>query len=65
MKKVLKSILIVFLALVLIAVGYVAYVFLAYHRIGNTQLAVTNDPKVKNQAEISPGRGTEKDWTRT
>lgn len=42
MKKVLKAILCIVLAIVIIAVGYVAYVFIDYHRIGdNTPLEVT------------------------
>ncbi|MCR5009341.1 MAG: endonuclease/exonuclease/phosphatase family protein [Clostridia bacterium] len=42
MKKVLKTLLCIILVIVLIAVGYVAYVFIDYHRIGdNVPLSVT------------------------
>ena len=42
MKKVLKVLLCIILAIVIIAVGYIAYVFIDYHRIGDNQaLAVT------------------------
>ena len=41
MKKVLKTLLCIILVIVLIAVGYVAYVFIDYHRIGDQPLTVT------------------------
>ena len=40
-KKILIILLCLFLALVLVAGGYVAYVFIAYHRIGNQTLTPT------------------------
>ena len=40
MKKVLKTILIVLLAVIVLAGGYVAYVFIDYHRIGSGLLSV-------------------------
>jgi hypothetical protein len=42
-KKALKIILIVLLVLVLLAAGYIAYVLIAYHRIGNQDLAVKDN----------------------
>ena len=42
MKKVLKAILCIVLAIVIIAVGYVAYVFIDFHRIGDQKLDVTS-----------------------
>ncbi len=55
MKKVLKIILIVILALVLIVAGYVAYVFIAFHRIGDQQLEVkgNTDGNVSTGEEYS------------
>ncbi len=41
MKKVLKVILCIILVIVIIAAGYVAYVFIDFHRIGDQPLAVT------------------------
>ena len=40
MKKFLKVLLIIILALVLIVAAYVAYVFIAYHRVGDMDLGV-------------------------
>ncbi len=40
MKKAIKIICIILAAVVLLAVGYVAYVFIAYHRIGDQTLSV-------------------------
>ena len=40
MKKLLKAILCVLLAVLVIAAGYVAYVFISYHRIGDQALSV-------------------------
>ena len=49
MKKVLKIIAIVLLALIVVAVGYVIYVFAAYHRIEDDQeLSVTHGQKWQN-----------------
>ena len=42
MKKWLKALLCVVLALVLIVVGYVAYVFIDYHRLGDMTVEVSN-----------------------
>ncbi len=48
MKKLLKSILIVFLALLLILGGYVAYVFLSFHRLGDQTLTVEQSSDALN-----------------
>lgn len=42
MKKWIKTVLCIVLALVLLAVGYVAYVFIDYHRIGDMALTPVN-----------------------
>ena len=42
MKKWIKTVLYIVLALVLLAVGYVAYVFIDYHRIGDMALTPVN-----------------------
>ena len=47
MKKALKIIGIILLVLILVAIGYVAYVFIAYHRIGNTK--ITPEGTSKNE----------------
>lgn len=44
MKKWVKLILCIVLALVLLAAGYVAYVFIAYHRIGDKPLTPVQSP---------------------
>ncbi len=54
MKKVLKILLIVLLALLLIAVSYLAYVFLAYHRIGDQTVTPEGSASSK-----TPDRGRE------
>ena len=42
MKKWIKTALCIVLALVLLAAGYVAYVFIDYHRIGDMSLTPVN-----------------------
>ncbi len=50
MKKALKIIISLLLAIILIAVSYFAYVFIAYHRIGDKSLEIKNsvDSKAKS-----------------
>ena len=43
MKKWLKVILCIVLAVVIVAVGYVSYVLIDYHRIGNQQLTISGE----------------------
>lgn len=50
MKKVLKAVLCVVLALILLAVGYLAYVLIDYHRLGDGVLTVSGQPSAKPQA---------------
>ena len=52
MKKFLKILLIVVLALVLIVAGYFAYVFISFHRLGDMELPVEGDAANKT---MSPG----------
>ena len=54
MKKVLKILLIVLLILLLIAASYLAYVFLAYHRIGDQTVTPEGSASAK-----TPDRGRE------
>jgi len=51
MKKVLKILLIVLLCLILVVGGYVAYVFIAYHRAGSGDLEVGGS----GDAKFAPG----------
>ena len=51
MPKWLKIILIVLCAIVVLALAYVSYVFIAYHRIGNEVLAVSGKPAGEAQTE--------------
>ena len=57
-KKVLRGVLWALLALVLIAAGYVAYVFIAYHRIGDQPLSAENAAG-NNAVTASVPRNTE------
>ena len=51
MKKALKAVLCIVLALLLLAVGYLAYVLIDYHRLGDDVLAVSGKPSAKPQTE--------------
>ena len=51
MKKILKIVLCVLLALVVLAGGYFAYVMLSYHRIGDQTLAVRSETDTKIAAD--------------
>ena len=51
MKKILKIVLCVLLALVVLAGGYFAYVMISYHRIGDQELTVRSDTDEKIAAE--------------
>lgn len=53
MKKPLKIVLLVLAALVLLVVGYLAYVLIDYHRLGDMDLEV--DRQVLQPAETRPG----------
>ena len=46
MKKALKIILCVILAVVILALAYVAYVFLSFHRLGSGPIEVAGEPQV-------------------
>lgn len=50
MKKALKAVLCIVLVLVLLAVGYLAYVLIDYHRLGDGVLTVSGNPSAKPQA---------------
>ena len=52
MKKRWKVLLCVLAALVLLVVGYLVYVLVAYHRIGDTMLAAENNAKPAEFAEV-------------
>ena len=53
MKKSRKVLLCVLAALVLVAIGYVVYVLVAYHRMGDTMLAAENNAKSEEYAAVS------------
>ena len=52
MKKRWKVLLCVLAALALLVVGYLVYVLVAYHRIGDTMLAAENNAKPAEFAEV-------------
>lgn len=53
MKKVWKTLLVILLALLLAALGYVAYVFLAYHRIDDNQSLEVRTPQSRPAASAA------------
>ena len=54
MKKALKIVLIVLLAILLLAAAYIAYVFISYHRLGSGPIEVAGAPEA-DLAEASRG----------
>ena len=55
MKKWVKIILCVLLALLLLAGGYVAYVFIDYHRIGDQMLTPVQSPEAARSVDTNTG----------
>ena len=54
MKKRWKILLCISAALLLVVIGYIVYVLLSYHRIGDTLLTAENNAKSAEYCEVSP-----------